>query len=403
MHLQLSKLVHPYLYEIAFTQSEVLTFPAYGHCPACATTKKPNVQAEIGSHKWDTRIQFVQCVKCDHLYYSNPPSEEYFTRFYNEQWNAKGGESLSQKPGKLEAPKNVKVNLLDDIGRDQKDMAILDIGCGLGGMLAGLKAAGFNNLYGTEASQYRATTTRSQFPDRIFAGGYESVPDDLTFDFIFSHHVAEHIFNPHEALKWMSQRLNKNGLIAISVPDAWCEPVLHQMLFLPHLHSFCHRSLMMMGKALGLECRFWAGDNIPYEITAVFYRPGTENLNFKKGRWLEPGQSFEDNSRSQSERMGKPFANIPGSTHDLNFALHAGEKGAIKMRQTDGYREMSTPGRALAHLGIPASVIVTKLGMRNFGVKKLGRVRYVHAQITDASPGIPIIEGVDDKAVFHIK
>ncbi len=403
MQIRLSKLIHPYLYEIAFREKEVSTFPAYEACPACATRSTPATLAELGSSTWDKRVSFVQCVECDHLYYQNPPSEEYFTRFYNEQWNAKGGESLSQKPGRLDAPKNVKVSLLNDASRNDKDMAILDIGCGLGGMLAGLKSAGFKNLYGTEASEYRATTTRSQFPDRIFAGGYESVPENLKFDFIFSHHVAEHIFNPHEALKWMSKRLNKDGLIAISVPDAWCEPVLHQMLFLPHLHSFCHRSLMMMGKALGLECGFWAGDNIPYEITAVYYRPGTENLEFKSGQWLEPGQGFDTTPRPQSERMGKPFAAISQAPCNLNFALHAGEKGAIKMRQTEGFRMMSGAECALARLGIPASVLASKLGLRNFGIKKLGRLRYVHAEVTENSNGIPVIEGRDGKAVFHIK
>lgn len=400
MAVVITDFVHPYLREIGFAESEIAAFPLLPACPACGSWEAPVTLIELGQPDWATRLALVQCAGCDHLFYRNPPPAEYFTRFYATEWNA-GRED----PRRLQASpkkKRMVARLAEDLGLEDRDMTILEIGCGLGAMLAGLEAAGFRNLYGTEASEYRAAATGLRFPDRIFAGGYQSVPDGLEFDFIYSNHVVEHLFRPRDALGWMAARLKPNGVIAMSLPESRGEPIVGQILFLPHLHSFCHRSLVAMGASVGLECLFWKGANTPYEVTAVFFRPG-ERPARRGERFQAPEELASMMARhSQAERLQGPFRAPPVGA-SFNLALKADEEDSIRLALTGGVREYGAFQRCLGRVMNRIGKLLARHGWRTFGNKRLARIRFIVGRIVSADRGAPVIGGSDGKAMMLIK
>jgi SAM-dependent methyltransferase len=400
MTLLLSPPQHPYLREIKFVEADLAAFDRHPCCPACRSTSAAVALVEFGQASWTHRVQLVQCPDCDHVYYLNPPSAEYFARFYREEWN-RGRETLEAPVKPSRKVKHTMAALLGDLGQRDPATPVLEIGCGLGAMLAGLEAAGYRDLYGTEASTYRAAASAARFPGRVFAGGYDGVPDGLTFGVIYSNHVFEHIYDPSDALGWAVGRLRPGGIVAITVPSAWGEPVINQLLFLPHLHSFCHRSLVAMGRSHGLDCIFWSGANQPYEVTAVFFRLG-ETPAFAPARFVRAADAPEAAPRRQTERIAGPLHRA-SRRRTVHFALHADEADSVRMASEGGVRQVGAPARLVARLAGPIAKALAALGLRKLGNKRLGRIRFVSGRFDGADDAVPLIGSDDGKLVFHIK
>ena len=401
MQILIEPLLHPYLREVHLCETDIKSFTNYAACPACAAIAKIECLAELGQVQWSTRLKIVQCTICEHLFYSNPPSEEWFTNYYRSEWNSDRGEVVSKKLAASSKSKPTSVKLLKDAGIIDPSLRILEIGCGTGDMMFGLQQAGFNDLYGTEASDYRAAMSALRFPQRVFRGGYSAVPAGLKFDFIFSHHVMEHIYNPQKAMEWIVERLNPNGIVVVTVPNSANEPVLNQVLFVPHLHSFSHRSLMLMGKSLGLKTVFWKGANTPYEITALFYRP-SESRTFNENFWSDL-PSGDTATRQLMKRRFEGLSNSgkPGDT--VHFALHVGEKGAVAIEAFGGLRKVSATSALLARFSTQLARRISASGFRRVGNKWVGRFRVVTAHLKSADDTIPIIGSTKGDLVFHIK
>lgn len=403
MAFLISSVLHPYLSEIKFAEADIAGFPRLDRCPACGSAEKPADLLQFGQPQWVDRVRLVQCGTCDHIYYSNPPAPAFFTHFYSQVWNSSRGESLQDgaAPRRRAKIKKDAVRLLKDLGKSDTAIRILEIGCGQGDMLAGLREAGYQEVYGTEASDYRAAASNERFPGRVFAGGYEAVPAGLTFDIIFSNHVVEHIYEPREAFAWMIGRLKPGGIIAITVPEAWGEPIIGQVLFLPHLHSFCHRSLRMMGRNAGFECVFWKAANTPYETTAVFFRPN-ERPALATDRFL-PADTLGERSKPQLDRIQRPFRAPSRSGAAAHYALQADEEDSIRMAGEGGIRSVGYFQRLAARAALPLAKFLATHGFRKFGNKRLGRIRFISGRFVGAEDGVPVIGSIDGKAIFLIK
>lgn len=399
MTLLLSAPQHPYFREIKFAEADLASFDRHAACPACGSAAPPATLVELGQESWKRRVALVQCRDCDHVYYLNPPSAEFFARFYREEWNRERETLAAVKPSRK--VKSTMAELLRDLRHGNRETPVLEIGCGLGAMLAGLQEAGYRELYGTEASDYRAAATAARFPGRIFAGGYEGAPKDLSFGVIVSNHVFEHIYDPAAAVAWAVGRLEPGGVIALTVPSAWGEPVINQLLFLPHLHSFCHRSLIAMGRRHGLDCIFWEGANRPYEVTAVFFRKG-ETPAYDPARFVTAEAAAEAAPRSQSERFAAPLKRSDGRAR-VHFALHADEADSVRLAGQGGIREVGPVARGVARLAGPLARMLAGMGMRKLGNKRLGRIRYVTGRFVGKEGPVPLVGSEDGRIVFHIK
>lgn len=401
MKILVERLAHPYIREIHFTESDVSSFQNYGHCPSCGSTLGANGLAHLAQTNWKHFLGLVQCQSCDHIYYANPPGPDWFEWFYRSQWNADRGESVAGKIAAGIGVKDTAARLVADLDIKSHGKLALEIGCGAGDMMAGLAPMGFAAIHGTEASDYRAARTALRFPRTVYKGGYEAVPTGQTFDFIYSHHVVEHVYDPWMAFNWMVERLNPGGVISITVPNAKSEPVLNQLLFVPHLHSFCHRSLMKMGENCGFDVAFWTGANTPYEITAVYCRK-SESRRLGKAFVMAADAGALVNEESMLPRFSALCQGV--TDHDtVHFALHAGEKGASAMSHNGGLRRVSTWRALASRLTSGLGRRAATLGLRKFGNKWLGRNRTLTVHRTSDGSMLPVIGSVAGDVVLHIK
>lgn len=384
-------------YPLYFSSDDVAGFPPHDLCPTCGDQEPPDVLVALGQPDWKRNIDLVQCFNCHTIYYLNPPPPEFLKNYYEKVWNTLSGEALSQtvKPGQKISRRIAKV--LIDWGFQNRSCRILDIGCGLGNLLAGLQQEGFTDLWGTEFSPYRVAATNARFPNRIFSGGYQEVPDNLRFDIIYSNHVIEHIYNPLSLFNWMQSRLNPNGLIILSVPDAWYEPVVNQVLFLPHLHSFCAKSLAHLCGENFQPC-FWLGDRF-WDLTAVFIHKDSPVK--KNNKFATLSELTRLTSGSQRKRIRAPWL---GNPHDSRF---------ISMRMTFKANSLEEVKNGYYQFH-PREILWTKAKrivgntFKNIGLKKLGgkilkKYSFLEISPQKADDIPPLIGAENGKCLFDIK
>lgn len=87
--------------------------------------------------------------------------------------------------------------------------AVLDFGCGLGGMLDGFAALGWQT-YGIEPAMKGAFARHHEL---------EEIPTSGAFDLGVLHHVLEHVTDPLTILKQMAGAVREGGFLLISVPN----------------------------------------------------------------------------------------------------------------------------------------------------------------------------------------
>jgi SAM-dependent methyltransferase len=95
------------------------------------------------------------------------------------------------------------------------DAAILDLGCGTGGLLRRMQRYGFSNLTGFDPY----TPLEAEEPGfRVKRAELSAVTG--SYDLIMLHHVLEHLVDPTTALVDARKRLNSGGKILVRVPVA---------------------------------------------------------------------------------------------------------------------------------------------------------------------------------------
>jgi SAM-dependent methyltransferase len=93
---------------------------------------------------------------------------------------------------------------------------MLDVGCGLGFLLSGIKAGW--ERHGVEISAFAAGHAEHQ--GHIFQGRLEDAayPDEL-FDLVVLYHVIEHVLDPLALLKEIRRVLKPSGWLLLGTPD----------------------------------------------------------------------------------------------------------------------------------------------------------------------------------------
>jgi 2-polyprenyl-3-methyl-5-hydroxy-6-metoxy-1,4-benzoquinol methylase len=394
----IDQVVHPLHRRMLFGADDVAQFPPHAVCPACRSSREPEPLASLGLPEWRQGLAVVQCPECELVYYRNPPGDDWLRTFYRESWNRGIGENL--RGGALRASSRTKPRmawLLDDLGIEDRKARILDVGCGVGAMLAGLAAAGFTELMGTEASDYRVAASRLRFPGRIFAGGYAGVPDEFRFDVIYSNHVLEHIRVPADAIDWMAAHLSERGILAVTVPNAWEESLLNQILFLPHLHSFSARSLQRLAELRGLRCVLWRGARW-YELTAVFTRDPAFRAR-RPERFIEPEQVIARRSGSQAARFREIWG-PPGRRRGVRSIY------VEKARPDDRRRGYGIPGipeRASARLLGLAHGALARAGLAGLRSRLPFKTGYLRFHGEDDGDGVPCLSFAGGRGGFQVK
>lgn len=107
--------------------------------------------------------------------------------------------------------------IVDDyLGSQVRDMRILDIGCGNGGIATHF-AAKRNRVSGVDVEDKRANGTRDF---DFYLVDSERLPFETdTFDLVLSHHVIEHVPNQQLHLEEIRRVLRPDGLCYLATPN----------------------------------------------------------------------------------------------------------------------------------------------------------------------------------------
>ena len=97
-----------------------------------------------------------------------------------------------------------------------KNIKILEVGCGAGGILKYLNDIGYNNLTGIDYDKEQLNFGINEGLNLIHIGNFKK---EIKYDFIILSHVLEHLINPSNQIKSIYELLNDNGNLYIEVPS----------------------------------------------------------------------------------------------------------------------------------------------------------------------------------------
>jgi 2-polyprenyl-3-methyl-5-hydroxy-6-metoxy-1,4-benzoquinol methylase len=194
----------------------------------------------------------------------NPrPGKEFFDWFYREEfWTTYIGKDIGTQADlfHLDRPDLKAKQILDRIeSHVGKQMArVLDIGCGLGGLLQALKDNRPDFIaIGVDPSESGCRFVEESGLNVLqteFGQLHERV--EGPFDYIFSIHVLEHVEDPAELLKTAHRLLEKDGVAYFEVPNLLSLKWLSQkydFFHLAHLHYFSTENFKYLAEKSGFR------------------------------------------------------------------------------------------------------------------------------------------------------
>ncbi len=93
----------------------------------------------------------------------------------------------------------------------------LDYGCGIGAALNFMAERG-NEVWGVELDRHEVEFGRKHYKIK-FASTPDEIPKETRFDFIFTHHCLEHVFDPNDFFAYAARALKPGGILMATVPS----------------------------------------------------------------------------------------------------------------------------------------------------------------------------------------
>lgn len=240
--------------------------------------------------------QYFQCSSCHCLQIVSPERDSeklYPSDYYSFNNLNKGGLlkaikqmtirssvsaalGLSGFPGSLFSARARNLGALALKGRIRKEDKILDVGCGDGTLVQALSQLGFTDLTGIDPYMQTEINEKNL---KLWKKGLVEIMG--WFDVIMMHHSFEHVENPFEVLRHVSQLLKDNGLCIIRIPVAdsfafeqyrenWVQLDAPRHIF---LHS--NKSINILAARAGLKVKKIVNDSTEFQfIGSEQYRAG---------------------------------------------------------------------------------------------------------------------------------
>jgi 2-polyprenyl-3-methyl-5-hydroxy-6-metoxy-1,4-benzoquinol methylase len=110
--------------------------------------------------------------------------------------------------------------------------SVLDVGCGSGGVAAGLRAAGATRLTGIEVVADQAERARAHY-DRVVVAPVEEALEQLDdrFDTILCLDVLEHLVDPEQVLRRLHEVAAPDARLQVSLPNARHVSLVKDLIF----------------------------------------------------------------------------------------------------------------------------------------------------------------------------
>jgi SAM-dependent methyltransferase len=295
---------------------ELSTCPTCGAAATGAKELRRTRGPRPGAAALETRL--VRC-PCGHAFVNPQPTWDELAPFYQSNYHvfadaAPDAERVDRLIAEKHRGNRLNHALVVPSGR------YLDVGCGLGEMVAGMARLGMN-AEGVEPGQVAVNRARG-LGLKVFHGMlHEARFPDATFDSMSMYHVLEHTPDPVAVLAECRRVLRPGGELVIGVPNF--ESLVHGLvggcwsaLDLPrHLQHFTPESLEQTGRRAGLDVLLVATESLPehveLELTAWLRRwlkvPSRLTLKTHATRPLAAALSRRGNASGRGEAVVAHF------------------------------------------------------------------------------------------------
>lgn len=180
------------------------------NCGVCGSTDSAPYSASI-DYLTGERFYVVRCIHCGLVYVHPQPPLATLKRYYpagHQQADPAAYERMDAK---------ARVRFVEQFVTT-KPGHVLDVGCGKGLFLQGLRERGWQ-AFGTELSETSSSYAHSHGLT-VYTSTVEAAPFDAeSFDLITLFHVLEHLPRPQDTLTTLSRLLRPGGSLLIEVPN----------------------------------------------------------------------------------------------------------------------------------------------------------------------------------------
>jgi 2-polyprenyl-3-methyl-5-hydroxy-6-metoxy-1,4-benzoquinol methylase len=211
-------------------------------------------------------LPVAYCAICALWYVASVPRPEKLERFYQDYWGASRSARRDARTAKFmlwaargNARADFRMNRLAAILGTLRGKRVVDVGCGLGGFLLSMQAAGAQPL-GVEISREAREFARQHLGLPV----YEDLPRCLAqtgpVDAIVLNDLVEHLADPAELLGIAASALRRGGVLAIWTPNggaagadlASAREWVGFRVDLEHLQYLSTRTILLLAGKLGL-------------------------------------------------------------------------------------------------------------------------------------------------------
>ena len=217
------------------------------------------------------QIRLGCCCVCGYVGYIDRPTREWIREFYVDNWDKADSRDIKEEITRrkrqvesmgIEYAEKTRDRELDSFFARfpiDKNRPVLEIGCGYGTKLKYLQQRGFTRAVGIENSRHRARIAREAYGITTFESPFEDADTQhelkqlAPFQFIFSHHVLEHVYDPAEIIREAAKLQQPGGYLMLALPNVTGEPCMQTLLYVPHLHAFSKQSLAVLLNRHGYE------------------------------------------------------------------------------------------------------------------------------------------------------
>lgn len=209
-------------------------------------------------HPLDPSVNVVACRQCGFCFNDTECSREDYDRYYRESSKYADARLSTGAGASAEDSKRLADTAKCIVGMaGLTDSAILDIGCGAGGLLDALAAVGYPTLYGMDPAPACAAAVAERGHHGV-VGTLDAHPlTPGTFRGVILCHVLEHVRDVGAALKAVRRLLTPDGWLYVEVPDATryaeCLIAPFQDFNLEHINHFTGRSLSNLLRVHGWQ------------------------------------------------------------------------------------------------------------------------------------------------------
>ncbi|MBN8991536.1 MAG: class I SAM-dependent methyltransferase [Rhizobiales bacterium] len=215
--------------------------PELESCPLCKHRERVFLSEIYG-------FSYLECSGCGSAYVGNPPSESAISAAYRSDYYTAANKILlankSSIDYRFEAVARPKVSFVLDHAKSGSTRW-LDIGCGVGEILAAAKGHGFET-HGIETNKMEADFARDHFGLKITEDYIDSSNlDDFKgkFDIISLFSVIEHVPDPNSILDTFSRLQNRGDTLVIETPHFPSISAFSQMAFPDLVNRMMHPPL----------------------------------------------------------------------------------------------------------------------------------------------------------------